>query len=236
MTRAKDNNNATILSIGISKGRIAYQKLIGSRHVKATVPTATSHWANSQTCCMQDERLCLPLIPSFDVPFEHKKGLKLVLVRLLWHGFTETHDHVSPFCLEYRDVAWCQLSDELKTCTTLQGCVCGWHKGRRGWHIWHWWNSMKRPQSWQCFRSNASLAKRTCFINLQTMAGNSVQAACIANVSCGIWTVASACFSPPGNKKVAPPFSVLAFFGSRCCGVSNKQHVWKNGITSRFES
>jgi hypothetical protein len=73
MTRAKDNNNATILSIGISKGRIAYQKLIGSRHVKATVPTATSHWANSQTCCMQDERLCLPLIPSFDVPFEHKK-------------------------------------------------------------------------------------------------------------------------------------------------------------------
>jgi len=70
MTRAKDNNNATILSIG-----------------------------------MQDERLCLPLIPSFDVPFEHKKGLKHVLVRLLWHGFTETHDHVSPFCLEYRDVA-----------------------------------------------------------------------------------------------------------------------------------
>ena len=54
---------------------------------------------------MQDERLCLPLIPSFDVPFEHKKGLKHVLVRLLWHGFTETHDHVSPFCLEYRHVA-----------------------------------------------------------------------------------------------------------------------------------
>ena len=105
MTRAKDNNNATILSIGISKGRIAYQKLIGSRHVKATVPTATSHWANSQTCCMQDERLCLPLIPSFDVPFEHKKALKHVLVRLLWHGFTEAHDHVSPFCLEYRHVA-----------------------------------------------------------------------------------------------------------------------------------
>ena len=68
------------------------------------------------------------------------------------------------------------------------------------------------------------------------MAANSVQAGCIPNVSCGIWTVASACFSPPGNKKVAPPFSVLAFFGSRCCGVSNKQHVWKNGITSRFES
>ena len=109
-------------------------------------------------------------------------------------------------------------------------------RGAGGWHIWHWWNSMKRPQSWQCFRSNASLAKRTCFINLQTMAGNSVQAACIANVSCGIWTVASACFSPLGNKKIAPPFSVLAFFGSRCCGVSNKQHVWKNGITSRFES
>ena len=74
---------------------------------------------------------CLPLIRSFDVPFEHKKGLKHVLVRLLWHGFTETHDHVSPFCLEYRDVAWCQVCDELKTCTTLQGCVCGWHKGRR---------------------------------------------------------------------------------------------------------
>ena len=131
MTRAKDNNNATILSIGISKGRIAYQKLIGSRHVKATVPTATSHWANSQTCCMQDERLCLPLIPSFDVPFEHKKALKHVLVRLLWHGFTEAHDHVSPFCLEYRHVAWCQVCDELKTCTILQGCVCGWLKGRR---------------------------------------------------------------------------------------------------------
>ena len=96
---------STILSIGISKGRIAYQKLIGSRHVKTTVPTATSHWANSQTCCMQDERLCLPLIPSFDVPFVHKKGLKHVLVRLLWHGFTEAHDHVSPFCLEYRHVA-----------------------------------------------------------------------------------------------------------------------------------
>ena len=109
-------------------------------------------------------------------------------------------------------------------------------RGAGGWHIWHWWNSMKRPQSWQCFRSNASLAKRTCFINLQPMAGNSVQAGCIANVSCGIWTVASACFSPLGNKKIAPPFSVLAFFGSRCCGVSNKQHVWKNGITSRFES
>ena len=67
MTRAKDNNNATILSIGISKGRIAYQKLIGSRHVKATVPTATSHWANSQACCMQDERLCLPLTRRGDV-------------------------------------------------------------------------------------------------------------------------------------------------------------------------
>ena len=126
MTRAKDNNNATILSIGISKGRIAYQKLIGSRHVKATVPTATSHWANSQTCCMQDERPCLPLIPSFDVPFEHKKGLKHVLVRLLWHGFTETHDHVSPFCLEYRHVAWCQVCDELKTCTTLYTGMCLW--------------------------------------------------------------------------------------------------------------
>ena len=60
--------------------------------------------------------------------------------------------------------AWCQVCDELKTCTTIQGCVCGWHKGRRGWHIWHWLNSMKRPQSWQCFRSNASLAKRTCFL------------------------------------------------------------------------
>ena len=62
----------SILSSGISKGS-DHQTLIGSRHVKATVPTATSHWANSQTCCMQDERLCLPLIPSFDVPFEHKK-------------------------------------------------------------------------------------------------------------------------------------------------------------------
>ena len=48
---------------------------------------------------MQDERLCLPLISSCDVPFD-KKGLKHVLVRLLWHGFTETRDHVSPFCLE----------------------------------------------------------------------------------------------------------------------------------------
>ena len=23
------------------------------------------------------------------------------------------------------------ICDELKTCTTIQGCVCGWHKGRR---------------------------------------------------------------------------------------------------------
>ena len=59
----------------------------------------TEPLGNSQTCCMQDERLCLPLIPSFDVPFD-KKGLKHVLVRLLWHGFTEIRDHVSPFCLE----------------------------------------------------------------------------------------------------------------------------------------
>ena len=94
------------------------------------VKDTPSHSGNSQTCCMQDERLCLPLIPSFDVPL-HKKGLKHVLVRLLWHGFTEAHDHVSPFCLEYRHLAWCQVCDELKTCTTLQGCVCGWHKGCR---------------------------------------------------------------------------------------------------------